>query len=192
MLKDYHVVKITFLSIDTVGSCLYPFWLSSNPALTLHFKVGEKQFWVCRRGTSPESPRSKFTVVGLRDQLTPILRSSEFTCKKRVTELNRVADASKTKCPTLITWMMMCRKSTSFFRTPPPFLRRVTSVLEILLVLHNIHHMCSDSIGCTAADPAHWVLGTRHIVCYAVGIVCIVHYLLVSNPDLLQRRKGIW
>ena len=57
-------------------------------------KVGEKQFRMCGRGASPESPRSKFAVVGLRDQLAlTILRSSEFTCTKCVMGLNRAADA---------------------------------------------------------------------------------------------------
>ena len=52
---------------------------------------------MCGRGASPESPRSKFAVVGLRTDSLTILRSSEFTCAKCVTELNRAADASKTR-----------------------------------------------------------------------------------------------
>ena len=37
-------------------------------------KVGENSFQMCGRGASPESPRSKFTVVVLWDQLTLLLR----------------------------------------------------------------------------------------------------------------------
>ena len=47
-------------------------------------KVGEKQFRMCGRGASPESPRSKFAVVGLRDRLahhTSQLRV--YMCKVR-------------------------------------------------------------------------------------------------------------
>ena len=37
----------------------------------LHLESRQKNsFWMCGRGASPKSPRSKFTVVGLQDQLS--------------------------------------------------------------------------------------------------------------------------
>ena len=97
------------------------------------------QMYMYRTGACPESPRSKFTIVCLRDQLT-IPCSSEFTWTNCITELNRAADVSRTKNETVnslcyyqvwyryywsgsvITWMIICRKSTAFISKLPGFL----------------------------------------------------------------------
>ena len=54
-------------------------------------------FQVCRRGASPDGPRSKLTIVtvGLRDQL--VEHTSQHMYKMCVTQLNRVANAPRTK-----------------------------------------------------------------------------------------------
>ena len=46
-------------------------------------KIDEKQFRMCGRGTSSESPRSKFAVISCRTDLLTILCNSEFTRKVR-------------------------------------------------------------------------------------------------------------
>ena len=62
---------------------------------------------MCGRGASPEIPRSKFTVVGLRHRL---LHSSEFTCTKCVTELSSAADASTTKSEVVVSFLYCKRR----------------------------------------------------------------------------------
>ena len=56
----------------------------------------KNSFRMCGRGSSPESPRSKFAVVGCGSDSLTILCSSEFTGTKCITELNTTLDASKT------------------------------------------------------------------------------------------------
>ena len=60
-------------------------------------KLGKNIFQVCRRGASPDGPRSKLTIVtvGLRDQL--VHHTSQHMYKMCVTQLNRVANAPRTK-----------------------------------------------------------------------------------------------
>ena len=51
---------------------------------------------MCRKGAGPNCLRLMLTVVGLWNQLAHHTYSSEFTCKKCITELNRAADALRT------------------------------------------------------------------------------------------------
>ena len=59
------------------------------------WRLVRNSFRMCGRGASPESSRSKFTVVGCGTDLLTILCSYEFTCTKCITKLNTTTDASK-------------------------------------------------------------------------------------------------
>ena len=59
----------------------------------------KNSFRTCGRGASPESPRSKFVVVGLQDQLgrSPYFAAPSLHVQSAFTELNTTADALKTR-----------------------------------------------------------------------------------------------
>ena len=85
----------TTLQVNTIllcQSCSYIFFWINLP-LTLTSKVGEKKkFLDVPNGTGHKSLRLKLRVVRLWNQFVHQLCSTEFTCKKCVTKLNKLVE----------------------------------------------------------------------------------------------------
>ena len=121
---------------------------------------------MCGRGASPESPRSKFAVVGCRTDSLTIFCSSECTCTKCITELNTTADASKTRSK--IVNSLRCYQ------------------LGILLILHGslLNHMTTiTKVGASYVD--HMNDDAPEVDNFFCGC-----YQALSSPRFWRREPG--
>ena len=123
--------------------------------------VGENSFWMCGIGAHPESPRSKFAVLGCE---TDSLCSSEFTCTKWFTELDTTVDASKIRntivscyryC-TDIAWQLILNHMTVITKVGTSYVDHISDETP---EVNSFSHKCYQAL----SSPRFWgeSLGTR-------------------------------